>query len=95
MCSIVGLQIVPSDIPIQDKDNRYHIEITDVDKNRMYCTGYTLTEVQTHVFQLYQFSIDLSISGEPISEKNLSENFKLRSIINAICAIMYNNSIDS
>ena len=94
MYRITGLQVYPASSEIEGKD-KYHIEISDHEKQKLYCTGYILAEVQNHVFQMYQFSVDLyNEVDEPIVVEDVLTNDKLKSIINAICGILYNNYID-
>lgn len=93
MYRIVGLQLHPvvvETIP----ENKYHIEVIDIDGTRVFCNGYIFAEVQNHVFQNYQFSIDLyNESDKEVDQDEIASNEKLRSIINAVCGIMFNNSI--
>lgn len=92
MYRISGLTLYPMNKDYEDK--RYHIEVTDEDEQRIYCTGYIFAEVQNNLLQCYQFSVDLiHESGEKLTYEQISDDPKLRSIINAICGILFNNGI--
>lgn len=91
----IGSIIINSIKAIEESsDERYHIEVTDSEDNRVYCTGYILAEVQNNVFQYFQFSVDLiQEDATSISQEELLKDAKLKSIINAICGILFNNYI--
>ena len=93
MYRITGIMLYPQNKDLNDE--RYHIEITDVDENgRIYCTGYIYAQVQNNLLQYYQFSVDLSYDGgEELTNEQIVTDTKLRSIINAICGILFNNGI--
>lgn len=97
MYRITGIMLYPVNEKIEGEltpEKMYHIDVLDSDGPKVFCSGYIMALVQNNIAQYYQFSVDLMYEGgEELPYDKLIADSKIRSIINAICGIIFNNYI--